>query len=509
MESRRSARLRINLLKSLYTLAPALCGAIMTYVFIQRSGVGVSPDSISYVSAAHNLVQSGRLIDYTTHPLVDFPAGYPLLLAFLIRLTHMDPLVFMQFLNPLLFACLIWLCGYMADRMGYPSRWYKPLLLVCVALSPALIEVYIMLWSETVFIVLTILCMIALRRYLYRHSWGALLLVTLFAGLACTVRYAGITLVGTAGLLLLFDKHPRPRQKWIHLFVFGALSVSLLAVNLARNYAVGGTLTGMRQKGMTPLLKNLYYYGDTFTGWFLFGTTHYHLCLIIGLALLLLLVLLFTKRIPQMVREYPSFVRISLTFSLLYSVFMVLSATVSRFEEIDSRLLSPLYIPLVFSLAFPLAWFTRRASKRFTRRCWRVAAVGMLLLVLSSQLLADHQWYSDIEEGGIGGYTEDSWDDSPLVKFLETVPSPFSQGYTLYSNSPEGVYFFGGNSCQLLPQKAFPALMESYYAAPRQYLVWFDDGTNDAILSLQDVLTHKRMLLLRQFDDGAVYRTEP
>lgn len=501
-------RVRVTLQRSLYTLVPALGGFILTYWFIHRSGVGVSPDSIAYVSGAHNLVQSGHLVDYTTHPLVDFPAGYPLLLAFLMRVTQADPLVILQFLNPLLFALLIGLCGYMADRMGFPGRWYKPLLLVCVMLSPALIEVYIMLWSEAVFVVLTVLFMITLRRYLYRHSWAALLVVAAVSALACTMRYAGVTLVGTAGLLLLLERRPSWKQKWAHILSYGLVSVSLLAINLVRNYSVSGTLTGMRQKGVTPLLRNLYYYGDTFTGWFLFGTTHYQLCLIIGLVLLLLLILLFTRGIRRLAGEYPAFVGIALTFSLLYSVFMVLSATVSRYEEINSRLLSPLYVPLVFSLAFPLAWFTRRASRRFSRRAWRVGALGVLLLVLSSQLLADYQWYSDVAEGGIGGYTEDDWDDSPLVKFLEARPSPFLPGYTLYSNSPEGVYFFGGYSCQLLPQKAFPSTIAPYYAAPRQYLVWFDDGTNDAILSLQDVIGHKRMRLVQQFTDGAVYVSE-
>jgi hypothetical protein len=498
-------RVRVSLLRFVYTLLPALGGFVLTYWCIHRSGVGVSPDSIAYVSGAHQLVQTGHLLDYTTHPVVDFPAGYPLLLSLLMRVTHADPLDILQWLNPCLFALLIGLCGYMADRMGYPERWYRPLLPLCVALSPALIEVYIMLWSETVFILLSALFMITMRRYLYRHTSGSLLLAALVCALACTVRYAGVTLVGAGGLLLLLER----RRNWAHIFIFGFLSISLLAINLTRNFLVSGTLTGMRQKGVTPLLRNLYYIGDTFTGWFLFGTTHYHLCLIIGLAFLLLLVLLFTRGIPRLKGEYPAFVRIGLTFAVVYSMFMVLSATISRYEEINSRLLSPLYIPLVLSLSFPLAWFTQRASSRFARRAWRVGAFAVLLLVLSSQVVADRQWVSDIAEGGIGGYTEDDWDDSPLVKFLEDRPSPFQPGYTLYSNSPEGVYFFGGYACQLLPQKAFPGPIAQYYASTRQYLVWFNDGTNDAILSLHDVLSHKHMQLVKQFDDGAVYVSVP
>jgi len=453
-------------------------------------------------------------MDYTGHPLVDFPAGYPLLLSGILGLTHIDPFVFMPLLNPLMFAFLIALCGYMANRMGYPAG-YKTLLLICIALSPALIEVYIMLWSETLFIVMTVLFMITFRRYLYLHNIRVLLLVALICAISCTVRYAGITLIGTGGILLLFEKHPSFKVKLKHLFLFGVVSISLLVLNLIRNYHVSGTLTGMRQKGETPLLRNIYFYGDTFNDWFFFGTPHYRICLILGLVLLTLLALLFTRsisgpwrqRIPALFRGYPSFVRIALTFALLYSIFMVISATYSRYEQINSRLLSPLYIPMLFSLAYPLSMFTRRAGDR-ARRWWKLAGIGCFLLVLSSQLLADYQWHSDIDDDGIGGYTEDMWKDSPLVQFLQTQPSPLLPHYILYSNSPEAVYFFCNRHCQLLPQQAFPGPIRQFYAEGRLYLIWFNDGDNDAILTQEQILSHKHMVLVRHFTDGAVYMTQ-
>ena len=67
---------KIPLLKYSDTLATAIVGFIITYLFTHHSGIGVSPDSIAYVSAARNLLHQGKLMDYTGHPLVDFPAGY-------------------------------------------------------------------------------------------------------------------------------------------------------------------------------------------------------------------------------------------------------------------------------------------------------------------------------------------------------------------------------------------------------------------------------------------------
>jgi hypothetical protein len=481
-----------------YILGAAALGFAFTYLLTHRSGIGVSPDSIAYISAARNMVHTGHLVDYTLHPLVDWPAGYPLLLAAILKITHADPMAVLPWLNPLLFAVLIGLCGYIAIRLGYPSRWFPPVLLLCIALSPALVEVYIMLWSEALFIPGTVVFFILLQRYMKTRALGSLLPAAGCAALCCVIRYSGVTLVATGGFLILIDRYPTWRKKVGHLMGFGAISLSLLFVNLFRNEVVSGTLTGARQKGMTPLWKNIYYYGNTFTGWFLYGTTHYHLCLLLGMFLIIFLVLLFGRGIPKLLQVYPPYIRICLSFALLYSLFMVVSATLSRYETINSRLLSPLYIPLVFTLAYPLEalWY---------RRTWRVAAVGCALLVLSSQAFADRQWYADVKEGGIGGYTEDTWDDSPLVAYLKG--KPFQEGYTLYSNSPEAVYFFGRLHCQLLPQQAFPGPIRQFYSEPRAYLIWFEDGDNDAILTLDQVLTHKHMVLVRRFDDGVVYET--
>jgi hypothetical protein len=493
----------VQRLRHLDTFLAAVAGFVITYVFTHHSGIGVSPDSISYVSAARNVLHTGTLMDFTTRPLVDFPAGYPLILAALLALTHIDPFAFMPLMDPLLFALLIVLCGYLADKAAYPSPWTKTALLACIALSPALIEVYIMLWSETLFIVLIVLFLISLHRFMRLRTTSSLLVTAGVCALACTIRYAGVTLVATGGFLILLEKYPSFKDKFKHLLLFGTVSVSLLVINLARNYHISGTLTGKRQKGVTPLLRNIYYYGSTFTGWFFYGTDHYRLCLSLGLVFLTLLVLLFT---PVLLKEYPSLVRIALAFSLVFSLFMVVSATVSRYEQMDSRLLSPLYIPLLVSLAYPLARFGRNAS-RSARRWWKAFAVVCLLLVLSSQLLADYQWNSDISDAGIGGYTEDIWKDSPLVQFLRAKQASFLPGYTLYSNSPEAVYFFTGRHCQLLPQKAFPGPIRQFFAQGHQYLIWFDDGDNPAILTQETVLAGKRLKLLGHFEDGAVYMT--
>ena len=104
---------------------------------------------------------NGKLADYTHNAVVEFPALYPFFLSGFMLLTGLKPLVFAPILNALLFAVVIYLSGYIMEQFSYPSKWYKRAVLSCIVLSPGLLEVYSMVWSETLFILWLLLFMMA------------------------------------------------------------------------------------------------------------------------------------------------------------------------------------------------------------------------------------------------------------------------------------------------------------------------------------------------------------
>src|SRR5258708_26716595 len=101
----------------------------------------------------------------------------------------------------------------MMEHFLQRSKWYKRAMLSCIVLSPALLEVYSMLWSETIFILLFLLFVIAMHNYFISYSRRALIVAALIAAAAAVTRYAGITIVGTGGLLLLLDMKIPLRKK--------------------------------------------------------------------------------------------------------------------------------------------------------------------------------------------------------------------------------------------------------------------------------------------------------
>jgi hypothetical protein len=489
--------------KNIDSLIAACLGFFIIHLFTSHSGAGISPDSVTYLSVARNLHYGGGFIAFDRMPLVQFPILYPLFLQFIFFITHQDPVVFAPLMNGLLFALLIYLCGALMNGFSFPSNWYKRILLTCFVLSPCLLEVYSMLWSETVFLLLTLLFIAGFNYASRARTIGSLLAISIITALACLTRYAGISLVGTGALLLLFDFNIRPIKRILRSGIFCLISILPLGINLARNVVESGTMTGIRQKGTTPLMQNLYYYGNTLCDWlpllkdnraialsFAFGC----IALLIGRLLIIL-----ARQKDQLSIE-----NISAFFALIYSTFILLSATVTRYQQLDSRLLSALFIPLVWILSCWIPPLVKKLSPR--KRIWLILPVVALLFAFQyNQFSEDYETYDGVSDAGVPGYMEDPWPKSPTVNFIERNAGSFLPGYAIYSNAGDAVYFFTGISCDLLPEKVFPVEVKQFYGEQQHYLIWFNDVDNPDMISLQDILQHKKMVCIRQMEDGAVY----
>jgi hypothetical protein len=491
--------------RNIDSIIAALIGFGIIQAFAWHSGIGVSPDSVTYISAARNFSAGHGLIQFDHQPLIVFPACYPLFLGTISFITRLDPLVFGAVLNGLLFAIVIYLSGSIMNQFSFTSKWYKRILLSCFALSPSLLEVYSMLWSETLFILLLFVFIILFKHYLKSYSIRSLLLASFIAALACITRYAGVTLIGTGALLLLLDRHLQTRKKINHLLILGTVSCSLLLINLIRNSIVSETLTGMRQKGTTTFVMNMHYFGSILSDWLPVPKNNMAVAFTLAYSFGIVCIGLFIIAWKHF--RINAYETIAAAFSVVYPLFMMLSATISRYEQFTNRLLSPLFIPLIWTISWWLPWQAGRLAAR--QRKWIIAMAVLITIGFQyNQLATDYETYDGVKDAGIPGYTEDPFPQSGIVQFIRKNTGLFKPGYTIYSNAGDAVYFFTGLYSDLLPQKVFPQEVERYYAEQRDYLVWFNDVDNPDLVALQDILKHKKMTLIRQFDEGAVYVSE-
>jgi hypothetical protein len=484
-------------------LIAAFIGASIIYWLAIQHGIGISPDSLTYTSVARNMLHGRFWYQFDGRPLVVFPCFYPSFLGSIMFVTQHDIIAIAPIINALLFAVVIFLVGCLAQQM-VRNKLYKWLLLSCLIISSSLMEIYCMLWSETLFILLMLLLFVALRKYGNSYSINALFQLSTIAAIACIIRFAGVTFLAIAGLVILMDSQLVWRKKWRHLLVFGAGSLLPLIANLTYNYALEGTLTGMRQKSLTPFADNLSFYGNTLCDWLHLPQTIYPYAAIIGSALFIVLVVLIAKRCWQQTAIY-SYQNIASVGFITYVAFIVITSSISRYEQINNRLLSAAFIPMLLAISYWLP--TALQQIKIVTVKWVATAVCLCAVgwFQYQQYLWADDWRGMVIDYGIPGYTDATWQQSPIVQFLQKQPQYFKSGTAIYANANDAVYFFSKLSCNTLPEKVHTQEIQGYYNTKPHYIVWFtNEFDNPNILRLQAIQQHRQLDTLKTFADGYI-----
>ncbi len=417
-------------------------------------------------------------------------------------LTGFPPLIATPVINFLLLAGVLFFTGTIINGSRQKSSAYKFLFLSVLAFSPALLEIYAMLWSETLFIFLSLLFFIAVRNYFNSYSIPSLVWMALIIATAFFTRYAGISLVITGSALLFFDGRLSVTKKIKHLLLFGSISCSFIAVNLIRNHHLSARLTGVREKALRSVGENISQVSDTIAGWLPFLDGHEKIAVAVFLLVFCAGVLLFFYKTIQQ-QYYHSYENIIACFFVVYILFLVTIASVSRFEDLSSRLLSPVYVPF-FLVA--TSWIVP-LSKRLT-------GIKKIILVFFSLVffagLQYHQYnlnaeaWEGIKDSGMPGYAEGSWKESATVQYIQQHKDSLSRSF-LYSDAYDAVFFFSGLHAQALPHKEIQPEIDALLKHPDFAVIWINDGYNADLVDLDFIKQHKKLRSVTPLTDGGIY----
>lgn len=485
----------------------SLIGFILILIFTHHGGIGVSPDSIAYLGVARNIINNGIVADYSLRPLVDFPVFYPFFLSIAGFFVKMDLVTVLPYLNGFLFAGIIIFTGYLIDSFKGVHKLYKWIILVCIALSPSLLEIYSMLWSETLFIFLTIIFIRAFSAYGKKQSITRLLLCAGIAAIACITRYAGVTIIGTGLMLIFFDRSLGWQKKMLHFLLFGFLSSSLLVLNLLHNLSITGSLTGPRQKGILTLSDNVVFYGRVTGDWLPVWSDEAQIVSGLAIAIFIFIVVLFLKR-TWFKQGYLNAENCFGAFFVVYTVFIIAISTLSHFEQINNRLLSPLFIPLLIALT---SWIPRMLRKLNPLQ-FNMAVVLLVLFTFAfagNQLIQDNDLYKEANSHGIPGYTDDTWKDSETARFLRGHGAYFDPEFVLYSNAHEAAYFNGGVRAESIPQIVDQKDIRNFFRQDGLYLIWFDNFSDDELIKFKTIWDQAEVIKLYDFKDGDIFFIKP
>ena len=362
----------------------AALGAALVLAREVSYGVGLSWDSVEYISVARSLLAGDGFTRFFGGVYKAFPPLYPVLLA-AASLFLFDPRDIAGLLNAVIFGLTIFVAGRYL-RLRLQSRFLVGWAGLVIALAIPLTDIAAQALSETAFILLATLALIQADAFLSDGKRSALLWAAAFTALACLTRFMGVTALVAVALLLLCQRGVALPDKAKRIVVYALIAATPVGLWILRTFLLTGTPTGYRGREFYSVPEIL----DGMLGVVVkqgsldlqFGDAAF--IPVVGAAGLAALALAaavgcafvrarrpgdsWTNR-----RSFYVFGGFGLVYLILLMVAMMLGNT---WSVVQARFLTPAYIPLLFA-----ALFVIDQSWSYVRERWQSANGGGLPFV--------------------------------------------------------------------------------------------------------------------------------
>jgi 4-amino-4-deoxy-L-arabinose transferase-like glycosyltransferase len=503
--------------KLLLLLICSLSGMALVILSGSKYGPAISTDSVAYMYSAKSLLEGRGYVyfGYET-PFIQWPPLYPTLLAIIIS-TGVEAWTGALYINAAIFGGIIFLLGLwlLRDTKNFIIALIGSLV---VLFSIPVFHVSKYVWSEPLFILLTLLFFIHISEYIKKDKILHFYLAAVFSSLAFLTRYTG-AIVLISGCVVVLIKKNSWAKKIKETVLYGLISGSPLLLWIIRNYRVSSTLMGARTPSHYTLKQNINFAWATIISWFIPNLKlekflSYGIIPALIIAMLILGVSLFivpvladgikkSRTLPGNMLPLAA----PLVFVLLYIPYLVLSATSVAFDTIDDRLMSPVYVPLIFILFYIFAYLIDINDIKNKKNTYIFSLVGIILILLIYPTIKVTYNIKQSIDQGAGVFSTDKWHNSDLINCIRENPP---EG-TIYSNNPDAIYAISGIPAMYTPKKdslpeyGFEKFKGSLAAGTKSYIVWFNDNNPSTIYNVNELGLHFKMELVAELNDGKIY----
>jgi len=506
-------------------------GLIMLLAISSSFGMGVSPDSTVYLNAADNLL-AGKGLTVSLQesaPLTHYPPLYPLLLSAL-SVFGLSPLAAARILHSLVFGLNILCCGI----IGYHAndQAFRPtfILIGLIIFSEIMLCIHTMVWTDALFICLTLGTFILLARFIEKQQMLFLVLSALLAAGAFLTRYPGITVIATAILVLLSLDKTSLKKKIINCLILGLISGLPVGIWLLRNLFLAGSTTNRKiafhliyLAHLNQLIRSVLFvllpnHLVEYFKQFRFEGNKIVLCsCLLGMLIIITLtaLILFRQRdkiFPRLkqhwINDFPGILKICLFFIVIYGGFLMVS--ISLFDYItplDIRILSPIYVCTVILLVNLGSTICKNNQNGILRSI--IILTGMILML--SYLARTAIFCRNFHQEG-QGYTGKIWQQSAIINRIQNLPPETP----VYSNAMGAIFFLTERRTKAIPKiyiqgKASPKYESSLNSMANDLtqrqglLIYFNGIPNCHIPAARQLIEKYPLEKLQEGPSGTVY----
>jgi len=479
---------------------------LIIFLSTKNFGVGVSPDSTSYIFQAKQILD-GKDISKTT-----WPPLFPAILALLSSIFRTSLLDIARILNTGLFGITIFVSGLIYRRYLKSSIIILFISIITVLVSPPLIPVYLMAWSEPPFIVFATFFLLFIDSYLKNKKRKNIFFSAFWVGLCCLTRYIGVSFILVGVICIVLVNKQRIKKMTIDLFNFIIISTTPITLWIIRNRIVLGSFTGKRAPSAYSYAENIRAMGNSILNWYIPDRVEMNRLLLATIFLMIgFFVGIYFKEIYSKEKQNLSWQLPFLVFIIVYLIFLVATSK-SYHQLIDSRYLSPILIPLNLILISYMWEIIRIFRGRIAIKNLNVLLMPLLIFLILPIVRTGSAILTEFNDGR--GYTSKIWRESETLKYYRD----YTFNCDIYSNGSDVIQFYNGEVVKSMPRKKTGAievaniesLSEDWPIKENVCLVWFDEITwRDYYFTPEEILQVTELKSKIKFNDGNIYLLEP
>lgn len=474
-------------------------------------GVGISPDSVTYLAGADSLARGHGFAIETSpgrfNPITHYPPLYPLLVSAVLIIGAGSAMAF-KILNAVVFALNILVVGVTLIRITGGAIWPAVLGSVATMICFDMMFQHSWLLTDAVFVLIAMTSLVCLEQFVQSRSRTYFLAAVVLTSLACLTRYAGFGLVLAQALFVAFLDRRSPRvERLVRAAILVAGSLLPPALWLLRNHLVGGDLTDRSLSVHVITWQHVSMALPVLAKWLLPG--------VLGLAVLYL----FRKYLG--VRPRPKGIAVDsleallLLYMITYSMFLVTSITfVDAHTPLNGRTLLGLYPCAVILFISGGHKLCHPIAGRIGCR----ALIGLIFLGVGVGYGKESLDYVRYAHANGLGYASRQWAGSPTIAALHSYP----ESILVYSNGADLVRVLTRHYTIPIPRLMNPtsrqpnpviqqqlAEMRDVLHSQEAVLVWFRalESRRWYLPRESDLVDALGVRAVRNFDDGVIYHS--
>ena len=433
-----------------------LAGLSAVFVVIGNiRGLALGDDGVGYEAIADSL-KAGKGLRYFLEPdgLTIWPPLWPTLMGGVSRITHLSTPQAAIALNAAVAVMVVLATNQLLRRLVAAPR-IQLIGTAVVAIGGSSVLFGHLLMTDFAFVAVMLWMFVRLIDHRRSHSMRHLISAAVWVWVAFAIRYAGVALIAVGGAWLLLGPPRGVRRRVRDAAVFGVVSVLFPIAWMLRNHSIDGTFLGIRYSSARGLIPNTFDALATFGNFLVPGIAieQRKIWAVVALAGIAVMATLVWRviRHDERIHSVIGVAELGATATglivcqiVIYTLYMLYARTTTGLNQLDFRLLNPIYIPLVLCCLVVIDRVLARGgetepSTRLARAA--LSAWAALSIVLGMVMVGYFTTDADLFSGN---YERQAFDTARHSKALDSIDANCDRStQTLSSNLPNALYEAG------------------------------------------------------------------